>query len=65
MCFVNFSTEAADSIKSKYHEIAKQYKGEGISFLLGDVEASQGAFQVSVLLVYYFNSPVREPNRFN
>ncbi|KAI9201548.1 hypothetical protein LWI28_025185 [Acer negundo] len=45
MLFMNVSSEAGDSFKSKYHEVAEQYKGEGISFLLGDVEASQGAFQ--------------------
>ncbi|KAK3230630.1 hypothetical protein Dsin_002511 [Dipteronia sinensis] len=45
MLFMNISSEAGDSFKSKYHEVAEQYKGEGISFLLGDLEASQGAFQ--------------------
>jgi len=43
--FLNFSNEVADSLKSKYREVAEQYKGEGISFLIGDLEASQGAFQ--------------------
>ncbi|GLT69519.1 hypothetical protein SLA2020_416640, partial [Shorea laevis] len=45
MLFLNFSSEVADSLKSKYREVAEQYKGEGISFLIGDLEASQGAFQ--------------------
>ncbi|KDP32815.1 hypothetical protein JCGZ_12107 [Jatropha curcas] len=45
MLFMNFSGEAADSFKTKYHEVAQKYKGEGIVFLLGDVDASQGAFQ--------------------
>uniref|UniRef100_A0A2C9U1I9 Protein disulfide-isomerase n=1 Tax=Manihot esculenta TaxID=3983 RepID=A0A2C9U1I9_MANES len=45
MLFTNFSHEAADSFKTKYHETAQQFKGQGIIFLLGDVEASQGAFQ--------------------
>ncbi|KAB1221079.1 Protein disulfide-isomerase [Morella rubra] len=45
MLFLNFSSEGADSLKSKYHEVAEQNKGEGISFLIGDLEASQGAFQ--------------------
>jgi protein disulfide-isomerase A1 len=45
MLFLNFSNEVADSLKSKYREVAEQYKGEGISFLIGDLEASQGAFQ--------------------
>lgn len=47
MLFTNFSSEASDSFKIKYHETAQQYRGNGMLFLLGDVEASQGAFQVS------------------
>lgn len=56
MLFLNFSSDLADTFKSKYHDVATQYKGKGISFLLGDVEASQGAFQVSILrfLFVYF-----------
>jgi protein disulfide-isomerase A1 len=46
MLFLNFSHEVADSFKSKYREVAEQFKGEGISFLIGDLDASQGAFQV-------------------
>ncbi|GLT49837.1 hypothetical protein SLA2020_233670 [Shorea laevis] len=45
MLFMNFSSEAADSFKSKYREVAEKYRGTGISFLLGDVEASQNAFE--------------------
>ncbi|XVE95501.1 hypothetical protein REPUB_Repub02eG0103000 [Reevesia pubescens] len=45
MLFANLSNEGIDSLKSKYREVAEQYKGQGISFLLGDLEASQGAFQ--------------------
>ncbi|KAK9096079.1 hypothetical protein Sjap_021576 [Stephania japonica] len=45
MLFLNFSDEAADSFKSKLQEVAESYKGKGISFLIGDLEASQGAFQ--------------------
>ncbi|GAB4862085.1 disulfide-isomerase [Ancistrocladus abbreviatus] len=44
MLFMNFSDQS-DAYKTKYQEIAEEYKGKGISFLLGDVEASQGAFQ--------------------
>ncbi|GMH21610.1 hypothetical protein Nepgr_023452 [Nepenthes gracilis] len=44
MLFMNFSDEN-DPYKTKYHEVAKEYKGKGISFLLGDIDASQGAFQ--------------------
>ncbi|KAJ8762887.1 hypothetical protein K2173_023016 [Erythroxylum novogranatense] len=45
MFFLNFSSEDADSLKAKYHEVAEQYKGEGLAFLVGDVDASQGALQ--------------------
>lgn len=45
MLFMNFSSEGTEPIQSKYREVAEQYKGQGISFLLGDLEASQGAFQ--------------------
>lgn len=45
MLFINFTAEGAESFKSKYRETAEQYKQQGISFLIGDVEASQGAFQ--------------------
>lgn len=48
MLFLNFSSENVDAFKSKYRDVAGQYKGKGISFLLGDVEASQGAFQVCI-----------------
>ncbi|KAF3954177.1 hypothetical protein CMV_020443 [Castanea mollissima] len=37
--------EVADPFQSKYLEVAKQFKREGISFLIGDLDASQGAFQ--------------------
>ncbi|KAJ9166672.1 hypothetical protein P3X46_021385 [Hevea brasiliensis] len=45
MLFTNLSSEDADSFKTKYHEAALQFKGQGLIFLLGDLEASQGAFQ--------------------
>ena len=45
MLFLDHSSELFDAFKSKYHEVAEQYKGKGINFLLGDLEASQGAFQ--------------------
>ncbi|TYI83408.1 hypothetical protein E1A91_D05G291000v1 [Gossypium mustelinum] len=45
MLFANLSNEGVDSFKSKFREVAEQYKGQGIGFLLGDLEASQAAFQ--------------------
>ncbi|CAL9215824.1 unnamed protein product [Arabidopsis halleri] len=45
MLFMNFTGEGAESLKSKYREVATSNKGQGLSFLLGDAENSQGAFQ--------------------
>ncbi|WOG91606.1 hypothetical protein DCAR_0310855 [Daucus carota subsp. sativus] len=45
MLFLNFSTEKFDDFKTKFHEVAVQYKGKGLNFLLGDTESSKGAFQ--------------------
>lgn len=45
MLFLNFSTEQFDAFKSKYHDVASLYKGNDLSFLMGDVDSSQGAFQ--------------------
>ncbi|XP_075501495.1 protein disulfide-isomerase-like [Primulina tabacum] len=44
MLFVNFSTEH-DAFQSIYKDVAASYKGKGISFLLGDIDAGQGAFE--------------------
>ncbi|KAK8642860.1 hypothetical protein V6N13_012188 [Hibiscus sabdariffa] len=45
MLFANLSGDGIDSLKSKFREVAEQYTGQGIGFLLGDLEASQAAFQ--------------------
>lgn len=45
MLFLDFSNEDIDAFKSKYHEVAEHYKGQNISFLMGDLDASKGAFQ--------------------
>lgn len=52
MLFMNFSTEGAESFTSKYRDVAEQFKGQGIGFLMGDLEAGQGAFQVSIFLIF-------------
>lgn len=44
LLFINFTTDF-DSYKSKYEQVAGEYKSKGISFLLGDLDASQGALQ--------------------
>ncbi|XP_024986508.1 protein disulfide-isomerase-like [Cynara cardunculus var. scolymus] len=45
MLFLHFSHDQIDNFKSKYNEIAGLYKGKGLKFLLGDVLASESAFQ--------------------
>ncbi|KAL6515534.1 Thioredoxin-like domain [Orobanche hederae] len=45
MLFLNFTSEQFDAFKSKYHEVAQLFKGEGLSFLMGDTEASKNAFE--------------------
>lgn len=49
MLFLNYTTEAAEALKSKYREVAEQYKGEGISFLIGDSQSSEAALKVRIL----------------
>ncbi|KZV19042.1 protein disulfide-isomerase [Dorcoceras hygrometricum] len=44
MLFVNLSTEH-DAFQSIYKDVAASYKGKGISFLLGDIDAGQGALE--------------------
>ncbi|KAF9682632.1 hypothetical protein SADUNF_Sadunf05G0129100 [Salix dunnii] len=43
--FLSGSGDSADSIKTNFHEVAEQHKGDGLIFLLGDLEASQRALQ--------------------
>ncbi|KAF0894643.1 hypothetical protein E2562_001938 [Oryza meyeriana var. granulata] len=45
MLFLNFSTGPFESFKSVYHGAAEEFKDKEIKFLIGDIEASQGAFQ--------------------
>ncbi|XP_026434924.1 protein disulfide-isomerase-like [Papaver somniferum] len=45
MLFLNFSGELSDAIKSKFQEVAKNQKGKGVSFLMGDLETSGRALQ--------------------
>lgn len=47
---MNFSSDLFDVFKSKLHEVAQQFKGQGIIFLMGDVETSAQAFQASHIL---------------
>uniref|UniRef100_J3LDS5 protein disulfide-isomerase n=2 Tax=Oryza brachyantha TaxID=4533 RepID=J3LDS5_ORYBR len=45
MLFLSFSDDRAEAFRSQFYEAAKQYGASNISFLIGDVTASQGAFQ--------------------
>ncbi|KAL6497253.1 Thioredoxin-like domain [Orobanche gracilis] len=45
MLFLNSTSDQFDAFKSKYHEVAQLFKGEGLSFLMGDTEASKSALQ--------------------
>lgn len=45
LLFMNFSSDLFDAFKSKLHDVAQQFKGQGIIFLMGDVETSAQAFQ--------------------
>ncbi|XP_078438564.1 protein disulfide-isomerase-like [Wolffia australiana] len=45
MLFMNFSHGDFEAFQSVYADVAKDYKGKSISFLMGDLDASQGAFQ--------------------
>ncbi|XP_048422296.1 cyclin-B2-2-like [Pyrus x bretschneideri] len=38
MLFLNFASESSDAFKSTYREVAKKYKKEDISFLIGDLK---------------------------
>ncbi|XP_057770179.1 protein disulfide-isomerase-like [Salvia miltiorrhiza] len=44
MLFVDFSKEQ-DAFEAKYKNVATLYKGKGISFMFGDVDSTQNAFQ--------------------
>lgn len=50
MFFINLTGDAAESFKSKYLEVATSYKGQGLHFLLGDVEESPGTLMVCFLV---------------
>ncbi|KAF3537470.1 hypothetical protein F2Q69_00020926 [Brassica cretica] len=45
MMFVNFTGESAESLKSKFRKVATSYKGQGLSFLVGDAEGGKGALE--------------------
>ncbi|XP_057492745.1 protein disulfide-isomerase-like [Actinidia eriantha] len=42
---VNFSGENPDAFKEKFKDVATAYQGKGVSFLLGDLEATKNVLQ--------------------
>lgn len=46
MLFINFSSEIAASFKYKYHEVAEEYRGGSLSFLMADIDFSSHAIKV-------------------
>lgn len=50
---MNFTNEHFEEFKSKYNEVAEIYKGKDIGFLMGDLDISQGAFQVTKNLKHW------------
>ncbi|KAK3142565.1 hypothetical protein QOZ80_4BG0348230 [Eleusine coracana subsp. coracana] len=45
MLFLNFSDDRIEVFKSQFQEAARQFSANNISFLIGDVEAADRAFQ--------------------
>jgi protein disulfide-isomerase A1 len=41
MLYINPEDKDAHTLKSTYLDVAKKYKGQGIIFMLGDLEASK------------------------
>lgn len=48
MLFLNFSDDRMEAFRSQIQEAAKQFSANNISFLIGDVEAADRAFQVVI-----------------
>lgn len=47
MLFLKFSDDRIEVFKSQFQEAARQFSANNISFLIGDVEAADRAFQVA------------------
>ncbi|KAM7271373.1 hypothetical protein ACFE04_030587 [Oxalis oulophora] len=41
MLYINRKDESAGAFESKYRELAKKYRGQGLIFMLGDLEANE------------------------
>jgi len=48
MLFLNFSDDRIEAFKSQIQEAAKKFSANNISFLIGDVESADRAFQVAI-----------------
>ena len=45
---------AVCSFKSAYYGAVEEFSGKDVKFLIGDIDASQGAFQVGCLFPFLF-----------
>lgn len=61
MLFANFSKEQ-DLFQAKYKNAATLYKGKGLSFMFGDVDSTQNAFQV---VIFSFTATFFSPLHLN
>nr|POF17272.1 protein disulfide-isomerase [Quercus suber] len=62
MPFLDFTGVHVDNFKSKFHDVALHNKGKGISFLIADVEASQGPLEDGNLKPFIKSQPIPETN---
>ncbi|GAA0161450.1 chaperone [Lithospermum erythrorhizon] len=45
LLYVNYTSDNYDALKATYYDVAKQYKGKGVSFFMGVVEAGERMFE--------------------
>jgi protein disulfide-isomerase A1 len=54
MLFLNFIDDRIEVFKREFHEAARQFSTNNLSFLIGDVEAADRAFQVLLFVLSAF-----------
>uniref|UniRef100_K3Y6Y4 Thioredoxin domain-containing protein n=1 Tax=Setaria italica TaxID=4555 RepID=K3Y6Y4_SETIT len=62
MLFLNFSDDRIEAFKSQIQEAAKLFSANNISFLIGDVETAERAFQYGNLTPYVKSEPIPKEN---
>nr|CAB3484558.1 unnamed protein product [Digitaria exilis] len=62
MLFLNFSDDRIEAFRSQIQEAAKQFSANNLSFLIGDVEAADRAFQYGNLTPYVKSEPIPKVN---